>query len=542
MKKWISLTLVLLTLLAMAPAAAGATGNEGGDPAPSNEPMTGPVRLAIDPSSAYGQGYIPKAYKNEGKWYVDIPLPLKWEGSGAFINGIFNVEKFKNIIVTVEPLGSDSPLVPVTEVHAVELQRTFSMPPTYFNEVRTSFDWMRLTDDCVNGNYSVDFKCSYELDGQFVEQVFTIEFSVTGKRSASTGGGSTPTSMPRLMVTGYTIAPEKVMAGGDMTLNLSITNESDKKEARNIKVTLDSAGVFLPSGGTNVAFVDVIKAGEKKDLTFTFTVPKSVQAGSAPVTVTINYEDKSAASATETAEISVPVYQPIRLKIDEPQAVYTGMVGESFTVELKLYNLGQSPLYNVMAEISGENINPEGSYFGGTLEAGATKTVELSAVALDPGLGDMGDMGDMVEPYFEGEEPVVEGIPADNAVGAVAFSGFRILPLMAVTKPYYGGYYGDGMIGGTVLYDVTITLTYEDVTGESFTEVRTCQVEMMQMSYEEPYPVDPGYEEGPIEEPKNLTWLWVMLGCVGVLGGAALVVALSLRAKKRKKEIDNALL
>lgn len=542
MKTWISLALVLMMLLSLSPAMA--TGDAADDsPSAPEEEYAGPARLAINPDSAYGWGYIPQAYKSGENWYVNIPLALRWEGSG------FSTEKFKDVVVTVQPmLGSDSPLVPVTEIHEVMLDSTLGLNPQYFNSLGTSFDWMQLTDTCLDGNYSIDFLCSYELDGAFVEQTFTIEFMVSGKlQPEAEPQPEGPKSMPRLMLTAYTISPEKVYAGGDMTLNLTITNVSSKRDARNIKITVDSAGVFLPAGGTNVAFLSELEAEEEANLTFTFTVPKSVPAGPAPVTVSIAYEDREVNSASEVAEISVPVYQPIRLKIDEPRPTYTGMVGESFSVEMKLYNLGQSPLYNVMAEISGENIQPEGSYFGGTLEAGATKTVELSAIALDPGM----NMG-MEEPYmgedvYGGAEIYEEDILVDDGVyydesAAIGSEQVEFAPLMAVMND--GMYYGDGMMGGgSVVYDVTITLSYEDVTGDSYTEILTCQVEAMQMAYfDEPMYEDPYLPEEPMEEPRSLTWLWITLGCVGVLGVAALVVALSIRARKRKKEIDNALL
>ncbi|MHB1315318.1 MAG: COG1361 S-layer family protein [Christensenellales bacterium] len=456
-------------------------------------------------NDTYGNGYVPAAYKEGDAWFVDIKMPLE------IITGIGDQ-------ITVTPKAeSNTSLVPDNAIRVIQ---------TSGIEWIAVFAKMRLTNDCINGTYPVTFTCEYlvhEPDDTWVstEQDFTIYFSVAGKKEpASTAPPvSGPVSLPRVMLVDYTVSPQEVVAGGEMELSFTIKNVSEKRRAQNIKVTLQSEeGTFLPAAGTNAAYISRLEPGDSAEETFAFKVKPDALPKPSVITVEIDYEDSRASSATETAQISIPVTQPIRIKLDEPQ-VYGGMVGQSFSVSMNVYNMGKSTLYNVMAELQGEFITPEGSYYGGNMESGTSKTVELSAIAQSMG----GDNAEM--PEMPGGEKPASDIP--KALYDKAIMG---------GKPIGGGYFGGGEM---VSYPLTLILTYEDLNGKQYTEEVSLQADLAEEGI-----IDPGIDDPVLnpEEPQStgdLTWLWIAMGAVVVAG---ITVLLVLRNKKKKRMIEDELL
>jgi hypothetical protein len=202
-----------------------------------------------------------------------------------------------------------------------------------------------LKDTTTDGVYPITFDCTYQYNETDTNlpmsgsQSFTIYFSVTGKKAPSserTPAPQVPSTMPRLMLTGYTVTPEVVMAGGEMTLDITISNMSSKQAAHNIKLTLTSGdATFLPKDGTNTAFISKLSAGKETTKTFTFNVKPDAAAAPSAISVEIVYNDASGNPGTETASISIPVNQPIRIKIDEPQ-VYGSGVSQPFSISMNI--------------------------------------------------------------------------------------------------------------------------------------------------------------------------------------------------------------
>jgi len=474
--------------------------------------------LAIDPTAqvgseatdTYAAGYRPKAYQSGSEWVVDLVLPLK---RSAEVLGP----------ITVTPVVTETyPCVPDNTIVTIDTAKAQWVANFH----------LRLTNACLDGTQSVSFQCAYAYKDENdvrVEgnQTFTIYFGVEGKKKPaaepSTPAPSSPVSLPRLMLVGYQINPQEVVAGSEMTISVEIKNESAKRSAQNIKLSLKSEdATFLPIGGANAVYIAKLKPGASKTEEFRFSVKPDAEVKPSMLLVEIAYEDSSATAGTETATISIPVQQPIRLKLDEPQ-VYGEMVGQSFTVSMNLYNMGKSTLYNVLAELKGDFITPEGSYYGGNIESGGTKTVELMAVAKSMGGGADADQEGMngadVQGKFEKGETKL-AVAADS---------------MIAVEP---GYSVPGM-SATVAYPVTLLLTYEDANGKQYTVEKEVTVNLMDESAN-PLPDEPTFDPEMPETPTaNLTWLWVALGVLAVAG---LVTFLVIRSKKRKRVIEDEIL
>ncbi|MPN27989.1 hypothetical protein SDC9_175423 [bioreactor metagenome] len=209
--------------------------------------------------------------------------------------------------------------------------------------------------------------------------------------------------------------------------------------------------------------------------------------------------------------------------------------------------MGKSTLYNVYAELIGDNLTPDGSYYGGNIESGGTKTVELTGSAIytggssggefpseEPTEGDGGEepMPIDVMPFEDGA--VKQRAAAQNAEGefmAVAIA--KDIGIVDGGKIIDGGYNG----GGTLEYPAVIRITYEDAMGQSYTEEKNIVITLQDDTIVNPdpeTPVEPVPEPGP-----DLTWLYIV---IGVLVAAGVVVFFIVRNRKKKRIIEDELL
>ena len=476
MKRRLSILLVLLLLSALMIAPVHAAGDKLS--------LDATAQIGSLVTDTYANGYTPAAYKDGSVWKVNIVLPLKTAP-------LFPLE---NIIIKPQ-ITEAYPCVPSNVMH-VRATADGGLP------------WLApfiltLKDSTTDGVYPITFDCAYQYRDDTntpisESQSFTIYFSVSGKKAPSseaTPAPQQPSTMPRLMLTGYTVVPDAVMAGGEVTLDITISNMSSKQSAQNIKLTLNSAdATFLPKDGTNTAYISKLSAGKSQTETFTFNVKADAAAAPSAINVEIVYNDSSGNPGTESASISIPVNQPIRIKIDEPQ-VYGSGVSQPFSISMNIYNMGKSTLYNVYAELVGDNLMPDGSYYGGNIESGGTKTVELTGSAIYTGGSTDGETPTEETP--EGEEPMpIDVMPfEDGAAKQRAASSNAEGEFMAVAiakdigisggKPIDGGYYG----GGTLEYPAVLRITYEDAMGQTYTEEKNITITLQDDTV-----VDPGVE------------------------------------------------
>ena len=516
-----SLFMVVVLVCALIPIAVFA---EGGSEAPSESPSPLPPvtqgnllqmdkEYKVNPGQTpedYASGFMPTSFKNGSKHSINITLPLK---------GLDKVKDKVSVTVSSEGLA----LTNKTVILPKQLPAGTEPVPFEFND-------LTIASGAYNGTYAAEFTATYTqlIDGQPEEmaQTFTVFFQVQDKAAPSEGGGGSTGNAPRVMITKYTTDVEEIKAGEAFSLTVDITNQSKSKKARNIKVTLSNeAGTFLPVDGTNAAYIDSISAGKTETKTFHFSVAPDAEPKPAMITVEIAYEDNAGAALTENAVISLPITQPIRMQIDPPMS-YETMEGEPIYVSMNVYNLGKSPIYNLMATVKGTGLSAEQAYFGGTIEAGGTKTVELAVLAE---LGIVSDGQDSVE------QPLPDDLAKENgAMPKDAAVETKAMPLAAVAQadiamtPGNVGSMGGGKVKGTIL------LTYEDAAGKQFEEAVDFTATIV--SY-----VDPGFNPDPEpEKPQgNLLWLWIALGTLAVAGITVFVV---LRKRKKNRMIEDALL
>jgi len=200
---------------------------------------------------------------------------------------------------------------------------------------------------------------------------------------ASGGAGNART--PQLMIDRYSYGGSSVLAGREFQLNLSFVNTSNRRLS-NIRATLSSeGGTFVPVDSSNSFFIDSVAAGGHFSRTVTLRASPSAEQKTTAIMVTMTYEDGSGEFTAEDT-ISIPVFQVMRLSVDEivpPFEVYAFTPGFS---SLQFYNMGHTTLNNLMITAEGEfDVMQSNSYYVGNMEGGTSDTFSFSFIPRDAG-------------------------------------------------------------------------------------------------------------------------------------------------------------
>ena len=160
-----------------------------------------------------------------------------------------------------------------------------------------------------------------------------------------------------------------------------IANTSKREAITNLQLDFSNeAGAILPApGGSSSVFVGTIDKEEAYVLSVKLQIMPDAEAKSQPLAIKLTYEGtRNRSDFDETANVSVPVLQKARVRINDPIVYDDPWVGTTVAVGVTLYNLGKSPLYNCMVDVVGDGLTLEESYFGGNVAAGSTMRADLS--------------------------------------------------------------------------------------------------------------------------------------------------------------------
>ncbi|MDO5737400.1 MAG: hypothetical protein Q4P15_13095 [Propionibacteriaceae bacterium] len=202
----------------------------------------------------------------------------------------------------------------------------------------------------------------------------------TGSGSGDPGAVVPGLSTPRLMLSGFTTAPEVVGAGQDFTASFTLRNTSKRTRVQNIKVTMSSGegAAFLPSNGSSSIFIERISAGDDSIQTMAFHSLPSLEERPYQLTMSVEYEDAVANAYQSQETVSVPVKQTIRADTSAPQVMPEMIqVGQDASVTFNIHNQGKTKLFNAKAVIKdGQPVTGEEIYIG-TIEPGSSGAVDM---------------------------------------------------------------------------------------------------------------------------------------------------------------------
>ena len=191
----------------------------------------------------------------------------------------------------------------------------------------------------------------------------------------------------RLIVSSYRTEPEKVYAGQEFKLFLTMKNASTSIAASNILFTLTSeksqdSAVFAIADGANSFVVNSLAAGAETELTLNVKANSGVDPKSYVMTINEKYDSPAFKNAEEKVDIDIPVNQTARMGFSNfsvtPESV---SVGSESNAMFGINNTGKVILYNVTATFQSDYIKKATSYVG-NIKPGETGNVDVMLSAI----------------------------------------------------------------------------------------------------------------------------------------------------------------
>lgn len=396
-----------------------------------------------------------KEYKTESMVYI----PVEGKDSAGIELAVENL-KNKEAITAGDAFNISFDVKNIGIVEAEKVMVSIKYPDDFIPTSTPKKVVKHLKAEDVQ-SFSFDFKAKSEAKTQFNDFYVVLEYYADATSDDKSTfeeycgvmvDGKSGLGRPKIIVKNYAIEESDVaMAGQEFVLNVDLYNTSTDDVIKNIKVTMESDdGVFSPVDSSSSFFVEYLGRQEIKTVPLKFKTKVDAGVKVYNLTLTMEYEDGEGNAYDsqeqpykEVEKLGIQVSQPIRLELSEPTIPYDAMVGVPSDIEMEFFNMGKSPMYNMMVKLEG-NFQVQGSnYFVGNFESGRSEYFSATVIPEEEGEaigklifeyedalgniekleqeinffvsaeGDMGDMGDFSEGDFsefpDGEFPGEEG-------------------------------------------------------------------------------------------------------------------------------------
>lgn len=195
-------------------------------------------------------------------------------------------------------------------------------------------------------------------------------------------------SMPKLIVSNYVTDVEELRAGNTFNLTFDIYNTHSSIAAKNITVTLSNEqgqSIFGITKGSDSFFINKVDPGETVSNTIELKIKSDTKTATYKYIVTIEYEWDGAVLNEKTGKIGDVRSQELTLAVIEnsrPVVDYVNVyswegmvtVGSIASLSFEFYNMGKSPLNNVVATVEGDFMKANGNmqFIGSVMESGSS--------------------------------------------------------------------------------------------------------------------------------------------------------------------------
>lgn len=308
----------------------------------------------------------------------------------------FGTDELNDLIIEpqVSPIVSEWPFVLDRSGY---LQTEYSIPgnPTYEAALlnRREFTFRFISrEDVMSGYYPLTFNVWYTKAGVRCEEPaqLTVYVHTIGKPGSGTlGGGSEETSnaKPRIVVTGFETVPEQVYAGDTFILTIHVKNTSKETAVTNLLFDMQAAAegedktntyaAFLPTSGASSVYMDRIEMNTDADIVIEMSAKADLSQKPYVLEVNMKYDAGAMFDLTDTASVSIPIYQESRFDISTPEVVPGDIsVGSQSNIMFSIYNTGKTTLYNTQVRFEADSIE-EATAFVGNLTSGSTGNVDV---------------------------------------------------------------------------------------------------------------------------------------------------------------------
>ncbi len=261
-----------------------------------------------------------------------------------------------------------------------------------------------VRSDVKSGYYKLEFDATYTRNGQVEKAVLTSYVKAVGTEESGSldgdaEGDKEQVSKPRIIVTGFETVPAQVFAGETFTLTVHVKNTSQTANVTNVLFDMQAKeegkdedskfAAFLPTSGSSSVYVDSIAPGASKDLVIEMSAKSDLSQKPYVLDVNMKYDAKDSVDLTDTASVSIPIYQEQRCETGDAEVMPSEIsVGGQTNIMFDVYNTGKTTLYNVWVKFEGDSITG-GDSFLGTIASGATGSVDAmvtgAAATMDDG-------------------------------------------------------------------------------------------------------------------------------------------------------------
>ena len=200
-------------------------------------------------------------------------------------------------------------------------------------------------------------------------------------------------SKPKLIVSKYVTDVEELRAGSTFNFTFDLKNTNSSVAAKNITVTVTQAdNIFSVTQGSNSFYIDKIGAGETVQNTLELKVKSDASTKAYPLKIVVEYEYDGIEANPTTGEIGESKTEELNLQAVEnsrPVVDYVNVysfdgnviTGNPATLAFEFYNMGRSPLNNVIATVEGDFTKSDGNmYFIGNVVEGSSTYAEFEVI------------------------------------------------------------------------------------------------------------------------------------------------------------------
>ena len=489
-------------------------------------PISEKVHLGIDNRHRYEEmeqsfadGYQPEI--RDGKLYLTVPFTA----SGALQNECLTVDLifaekenapfvFKNYQKDVKlhsyllldgimtPQGTDTKGTSGNDLTATEVPGGIAdqdgiASPADRQDAYCYTCEVPLQENAAPGQYSVTVRAwGYTMDGERVNldcQIFVRvpePEPVAGSKDNGSGGGAGGGGgysggesgeaveeilhQPKLLLETCSLSDVSLKAGAEEPMKVQFRNRSETQTIYNLKVTA-STDTKAVQPLRNSWYFSSIAPGETVAIEDEVKVAMAIEDTSAVLSFDFEYEDKKGTAVSGKESVPLLIGQPTEVELHN--AAFPAVLYATDTQEFSIQalNLSRVPVYNVRIKLSGTGLFPTEDVFIGNMDAG---TEGNGAMQVYVGTRTMQAVG-----HDSGTEDVEKYGPVNG----------------------------------------TITLQYEDASGETHTQTETFQSEIKK-------PKVLSLEADDTQET-NAWWISVF-AAVGA-GMFLVIVVLALRLRKK---------
>ncbi|MGI5893388.1 MAG: CARDB domain-containing protein [Candidatus Merdivicinus sp.] len=252
------------------------------------------------------------------------------------------------------------------------------------NQVQTLTFSLCSNEKMETGNYILDVVIG-EGETATTSKVF---IPVTGNPEAKDDEKKNE-STPQLIIDSYNYGEgvTSVTGGEVFTLTATILN-TGKTAVKNVKMTISSAadeetgGAFSPANSSNTFYMESIPAGGKITQTIDLLPKADAKPKSYGVDFAFSYEaivNDELVTKDITQTIAIPLTQPDRFEVAEPQMYGPVMQGETLNGYVSYVNKGKSTIFNLSMKVEGEGFTTaETETYIGNVESGSSDGYDIS--------------------------------------------------------------------------------------------------------------------------------------------------------------------